>query len=323
MQSMAWWHRSYFCSGKHECEFEALAKLVQVVTVKMDTILGPVADRQWDFCPVVNMFHVKTHQTEQKTRLATAPCFGNLVKQCHISQENFGCPSNISILRYHQVHNKFHSMLGSDGFPKVNDVNHKTKYFTVICSVNSSDVIAARIHNNYSLLSLSDYWISFGQIIYLVDAVGSSMNCRNAPVKLSIDSHYLGDGWLTQGDTSSRAWPGIVGRRNNVVTIAPYEWVAHQNHAGEIWICGSHWGCQLYWQCQFVKIVFSTDSPVWRALTCRKWSGCVGLTFDPQGHPDNPIIWIVDHNSPSARIASFNEFHLLVIWIRQIDVNYC
>ena len=249
----------------------------------MDTIIGPVADRQWDFCPVVDMFHLKALQAEeQKTSLAIAPCFGNLVKQCHIFQERFGCPSDVSIARYYRVHNnKFHSMLGSDGFPIINDVIHKTKSFTVIYSVKSSDVSAARIHN-YSWLSLSDYWISFGQVIYAVDAVGSGIDCRNAPVKLSIDSRYLGDGWLRRGDIGSRAWPGIVGRWNKVVAIATYEWVAHQNHAGEIRICGSHWGCRLYSQLQFVKVdlslscfsplirFFSADNPVWRALACRK-----------------------------------------------------
>ena len=221
MQPKALWRTtSYFCSGEHEYEFEALAKLVQVVTVTMDTIVGPVADRQWDFCPVVDMFHIKALQAEEHKK-------------------------------------KFHSMLWSDGCPKINDVIHITKYFTVIYSVESSDVIAARIHNNYSWPSLADYWISFGQVIYAVDAVGSGIDCRNAPVKLSIDSRYPGDGWLRRGDIGSRAWPGSVGRRNNVVAIAPYEWVAHQNHAGEIRICGSHWGCWLYSQLQFVTVDLS------------------------------------------------------------------
>ena len=260
MQPKALWRTtSYFRSGEHECEFEALTKLVQVVTVTMDTIIGPVADRQWDFCPVVDMFHIRGHiqAEEQKTRFAIAPCFGNLVKQCHIFQESFGCPSDVSIARHYRVHNnKFHSMLGSDGCPKINDVIHKTKYFTVIYSVESSDVISARIHNNYSWPSLADYWISFGQVIYAIDAVGSGINCRNAPVKLSIDSRNPGDGWLRRGDIGSRAWPGIVGRRNNVVPIAPYEWVAHQNHAGEIRICGSHWDGDGTHSCNLLRLIY-------------------------------------------------------------------
>ena len=271
MQPKALWRTtSYFCSGEHECEFEALAKLAQVVTVTMDTIIGPVADRQWGFCPVVDMFHIKALQAEeQKTRLAIAPCFGNLVKQCHIFQESFSCPSDVSIARHYRVHNnKFHSMLGSDGCPKINDVIHKTKYFTVIYSVESSDVIAARIHNNYSWPSLADYWISFGQVIYTIDAVGSGIDCRNAPVKLSIDSRNPGDGWLRRGDIGSHAWPGIVGQRNNVVAIAPYEWMAHQNHAGEIRICGSHWDGDCTHSCNLLRLIYLLFFSVDKIFLC-------------------------------------------------------